>query len=266
MPAAFVGHLSNDAFGRELLQALEADGVDVELVSIGEEPTTRAVASVDAAGRASYEFLLDGTSAPQLTAAMLPDGLADDVEAISIGTLGLVLEPMASTLMDLVDREQSRRVIVLDPNVRPGLVPDRAYRERLARAVSLSAIVKASDADLAWMYPDLDAEQAADRLIHEGVRLAVVTIGARGAFAAHGRVHVLVPAQPVHVVDTIGAGDAFAAALLAWLHDHGALGTDLALDAEQLRDALGFACRAAAITCSRAGADPPWRRELAPPG
>lgn len=266
MPTAFLGHLSDDAYGRELLATLEADGVDVDLVSVGHEKSTLAIASIDGARRARYEFVVDGTAAPQLTRAMLPDDLDASIEAICLGSLGLVLEPMASTLMEIAEREQGRRVIVLDPNVRPGLIDDSEYRARLARAISISTIVKASDADLAWMYPDLDPAGAAERVVGQDVRLVVVTLGEEGALAAHGPHRVAVPAPKVEVVDTIGAGDAFCAALLAWLHARGALTADLTLDAQELREALEFACGAAAITCSRAGADPPRRHEVALPG
>jgi fructokinase len=226
--------------------------VSIDLVSIGNEKTTMAVATLDASGRAGYEFVVEGTSAPQLTPAMLPPRLSADVEAIVFGSLGLVLEPMATTLFDLVDRERGGPVLVLDPNVRPGLIPDSEYRDRLHRALGLSDVVKASDADLAWVYEGATHQEAAERLLEQGVRLAVVTRGARGAFAAHRDLRVSVPAVPVDVVDTIGAGDAFGAALLAWLHDHDSLRAGLRLTEDDLRSALEVACRAAAITCSSA--------------
>src|SRR4029077_9978319 len=148
------------------------------------------------------------------------------------GTLGLVLEPMASTLVELVRRERDGRVVMIDPNIRLGLAADGEYRERLQEMISQSAIVKASDADLAWLYPELSYEDAADRVLGEGARLVVVTLGAKGAFASHSGFHVTVDAVKVEVVDTIGAGDAFGAALLAWLHDHDAIEPDLRLEKE----------------------------------
>jgi len=262
VPTAFLGHLSNDAFGRELADMLVSDGASLELSSVGSEPTTIAVAEVDGAGLAEYEFLVEGTSAPNLTPDMFPARLGPEIKAIHLGTLGLVLQPMASTLVELVHRERDGRVVMIDPNIRLGLASDGEYRNRLQEMISQSAIVKASDADLAWLYPGMSYEDAADRILGEGARLVVVTLGARGAFAAHRGFRLAVDAVKVDVVDTIGAGDAFGAALLAWLHDHDAIQPDLHLEKEEVKGALDFACLAAALTCSRAGADPPWKSEM----
>ncbi len=262
VPTAFLGHLSNDAFGRELADMLVSDGASLELSSVGSEPTTIAVAEVDGAGLAEYEFLVEGTSAPNLTPDMFPTRLGPEIKAIHLGTLGLVLQPMASTLVELVHRERDGRVVMIDPNIRLGLASDGEYRNRLQEMISQSAIVKASDADLAWLYPGMSYEDAADRILGEGARLVVVTLGARGAFAAHRGFRLAVDAVKVDVVDTIGAGDAFGAALLAWLHDHDAIQPDLHLEKEEVKGALEFACLAAALTCARAGADPPWKSEM----
>ena len=264
VPTAFLGHLSDDAFGRELARLLAADGVSLQLASIGPEKTTIAVADVDSEGFAEYQFLVQGTSAPNLTPELVPAHLGADVDAVHLGTLGLVLEPMADTLTGLVERERDGRLVMVDPNVRPGLIPDSDYRERLVRVISCSTIVKASDSDLDWLYPGEPHQGAARRLLDRGIALVVVTLGEQGAFAIHRDFEVSVPAPRIDVVDTIGAGDAFGAALLAWLHDHESIRPDLALERDQLEDALRYACLAAAITCSRAGADPPWRWELAP--
>ncbi len=262
VPTAFLGRLSDDSFGRELAGLLESDGASLELASVGHEKTTIAVADVDSSGLAEYQFLVQGTSAPNLTLEMLPDRLGPQMNALHVGTLGMVLEPMASTLVELVRREHDGRLVMLDPNIRIGLAPDDEYRERMSEVISLSTIVKASDTDLAWLFPGATYADAADQLRKSGVPLVVVTLGAAGAYAAHGDLHVGVDAVPVDVVDTIGAGDAFGAALLAWLHDHDFVRPDLELDEGGLRAALDYACLAAAITCSRAGADPPWKWEM----
>jgi fructokinase len=262
VPTAFLGRLSDDVFGRQLTELLKADGASLQLASMGSEPTTIAMADVDSEGFAEYQFLVQGTSAPNLTPEMVPEGFGPEVTALYFGTLGLVLEPMASTLMQLMTTEHGRRLVMLDPNIRVGLIADSVYRDRLRAAISKSTIVKASEADLAWLYPGLGYEQAADRILGEGVCLAVVTLGSRGAFGAHRDTRMLVDAPHVDVVDTIGAGDAFGAALLAWLNDHDLLHFDLRLSADQMRESLRFACLVAALTCARAGADPPTRADL----
>jgi fructokinase len=263
VPTAFLGHLSTDKFGQELAALLAADGVSLQLASTGPQPTTIAVADLDRHGLAEYEFLVEGTSAPNLTREEVPEHLPDDCEAVHIGTLGLVLEPMASSLAEFALRERGGRLLMIDPNIRPGLV-DEFYRDRLLSLIQASTIVKASQTDLAWLSPDRDYAAAADDLLAQGVGLVVVTLGADGAFGAHRDLRLRVPAPPVHVVDTIGAGDAFGAAILAWLHDHQLVGPSLHLSEDQLRSALDYACVVASITCARAGADPPWKGELIP--
>jgi len=262
VPTAFLGRLSEDVFGRQLAGLLASDGASLTLASTGPEPTTIAIADVDSEGFAEYQFLVEGTSAPNLTLEMLPEEFGTDVEALYVGTLGLVLEPMASTLAELVTRERGRRLVMLDPNIRVGLIPDPEYRQRLQAAISQSTIVKASQADLAWIYPGVDYEMAAGRIIDQGVSMVVVTLGARGAFGLHRDFRVHVEAPHVEVVDTIGAGDAFGAAFLAWLHDHAAIRPDPCLEQEEFTAALDFACLAGAITCTRAGAEPPWKWEM----
>jgi fructokinase len=262
VPTAFLGRLSNDVFGRELRELLVSDGVSLELSSSGPESTTIAMVELDGQGLAEYKFFVEGTSAPNLTMSMIPEEFGPEVDAIHIGTLGLVLEPIASTLVELVAREHGKRLVMLDPNVRVGLSDDDFYRDRLLSIMSGSTIVKASKDDLAWLYPGLDYQQAAEQILGEGVKLVVVTLGAQGAYGAHDGHRMSVSAPPVDIVDTIGAGDAFGAGLLAWLHDHKAIQPDLRLHAEQLKAALDYACLAASLTCARAGADPPRKSEM----
>jgi len=262
VPTAFLGRLSDDAFGRRLAEVLVSDGVSLELASIGSEPSTTANANLSSEGDAEYRFLVQGTSASNLTPEMIPEQFAPQVKAIHVGTLGLVLEPMASTLVDVIHREHGRRLVMLDPNIRVGLAPDSEYRDHLRTAISCSTIVKASVADLAWLYPGHGYADSAERILDEGVSLVVVTLGAGGALGAHRDVRIRVDVRDVEVVDTMGAGDAFGAGLLAWLHDHDAVRPDLSLEPQELGDALRFACLAGALTCTRAGAEPPWKSEM----
>ncbi len=262
VPTAFLGRLSDDEQGRRLAALLISDGVSLDYTSVGPEPTTTAFARKNSDGLVEYRFNIDGTSAPHLTPDMLPEELRRDVVALHVGTLGLLLEPMASTLAELVRREAGGRLVMLDPNIRLGLAPGPPYRERLFGLIARSTIVKGSDEDMAWLYPGIDHELAAQELVAAGPLLAVVTLGARGAFGVHRGMRMLVESPPVKVVDTIGAGDAFGAGLLAWLYHHRALRRDLRLEEADLRAALEFACIAAAMTAARAGADPPWNREM----
>jgi fructokinase len=274
IPTQFLGRLSTDAFGRQLRDLLASDGADLTLTSFGPEPTTLAVADVDRDGHAAYRFVVEGTSAPNLTHEMLPASFDPRVTALHVGTLGLMVEPMATTIAGLVAREHKKRLVMVDPNIRPSalslLSPSPlagearvgGYRARLERVIAQSTIVKASDADVAWLYPALDLQSAARALLARGPRLVVVTLGPDGAFGVSADAEARVAAPVVDVVDTIGAGDAFGAALLAWLHGHGRLSLELRLRSDGLGAALGFACLVASLTCTRAGADPPWRSEL----
>ena len=259
IPTQFLGRLSTDAFGQQLRDLLAADGADLSLTSFGPEPTTLAIAEVGADGHAAYRFVIDGTSGSNLTRQMVPATFSPDVKALHVGTLGLVFEPVATTIADLVEREHRKRLVMVDPNIRPSAVPNRS---RLDRILAQSTIVKASDADVTWLYPELDLQSAARALLARGPALVVVTLGSEGAFGVCSGTQVRAAAPSVDVVDTIGAGDAFGAALLAWLSDHDRLDRDLHLDPEELRAALEFACLVASITCTRAGANPPWRSEL----
>ena len=269
IPTQFLGRLSTDGFGQQLRDLLVADGGDLSLTSFGPEPTTLAMADVDRYGHADYRFVIDGTSAPNLTPQMVPTSFAPDVNALHVGTLGLVFEPVATTLAGVVEREHGKLLVMVDPNIRPSALlaegrvgAGSGYRARLDRVIAQSTIVKASDADVTWLYPDLDLPSAARVLLASGPRLVVVTLGAEGAFAVQSEGEVQVAAPAVKVVDTIGAGDAFGAALLTWLRDHLRLSPDLHLERGELEDALEFACLVASITCTRAGADPPHRADL----
>ena len=262
VPTAFLGHFSEDQLGHLLADQLKSDGASLALASFGPEPTTIAVANAGKDGLVEYEFVIAGTSAPNLTREMVPAELPPEVNALHLGTLGLVLQPMASSLTELVQRENGRRLVMLDPNIRPVLAADSEYRPRLHSLIAESTIVKASADDLAWLYPDIDYPAAAERILEAGVRLVLVTLGAAGAYGATRNAHLSVSAPIVQVVDTIGAGDAFGAAALAWLHDQDLLDRELNLTDKHLESLLAFSSRAASLTCMRSGAEPPWRAEM----
>jgi fructokinase len=264
VPVTFLGALSTDRFGRRLESQLTADGVDLALACSTSKPTTMAVVAVGDGGGASYSFYLEGTSSTVLHEAAVAQ-VPTDVIALHVGTLGLVLEPAATTTVRLVDRLASTVPVVLDPNIRSLIITDRdAHVARLEHVARQATIVKASEEDLAWWYPDLSAEDAAVGLLDAGPRLVTMTRGAAGvtAFTRAGRVEV--PSQPVEVVDTIGAGDSFTAGLLCWLHEHRHLTVMLPIadDLGSIGEAVRFAASVAAVVVGRQGCDPPFRSEL----
>lgn len=261
----FLGRLSRDPFGRMLRRRLEEDGVDTRYVQDGDEPSTLAIVHLAPGGEAVYAFHGEGTADRLLRVGDLPSALPPEVTDVHFGSISLVREPGASTFEVLMGRERSRRLISLDPNVRPNLVgPREAYVERLEGWVSLADVVKVSLADLAWTYPGEDPGAVAAAWRARGPALVVVTRGGDGALALGPGGRVDVPGTPVEVADTVGAGDAFTAGLLAWLD--GAERLDRArireIPSGEVRAALAFANAAAAISCTRVGAQPPTRTEM----
>jgi fructokinase len=262
---AFCGTVSTGGFGDLITTRLDDAGVALHLLRPVDAPTTLAVVHLDAEGRASYGFYLDGTSAAALETSPsieLPDGAALHV---SFGAIGPTHEPAGEALVALLRREAGRRVVSLDPNVRPSALDDHARSvARFEDAVAASDLVKVSDADLALLHRDEEDEAVARRWAEAGPALVVVTRGPDGAvaFGPSGRTEV--PGSPVEVVDTVGAGDAFTAGLLANLAGAGLLDRAAlrAMDAEATTTALTHAVRVAAITCTRVGADPPTAAEL----
>ena len=264
-PVGFLGRLSTDLFGRLLRDRLEVDGVDCRFVQEGEEPSTLAVVQIEAGSEPAYVFYGEGTADRLFSAADAPADFADLVTALHLGSISLVREPGASAFEAIMRREHGRRVLSLDPNVRPSLVGERgAYRARLEGWVALADLVKVSQADLAWLYPGEPPDDVATAWLARGPGLVVVTKGGDGTVGLTARDRVEVAGARVTVVDTVGAGDAFTAGLLAWLHAAGLLerASLRGLPADALRASLVFANRAAAITCTRPGAQPPTRAEM----
>ncbi|MFC7912628.1 carbohydrate kinase [Streptomyces sp. NPDC057386] len=257
-PAAFCSRISEDAFGEALLDGLRRAGVDTTAVQRGPEPTTLAVASIGADGSAAYSFYVEGTADRLFTApAELPAG----TRAVSFGTCSLVLEPGASAYEELMRRAAAQGVFTaLDPNIRPGLIPDAdAYQARFKSWLASVTLLKLSEEDARWL------GGTPQEWLSAGPTAVVITRGGDGltAWTRDGAEHT-VPGERVDVVDTIGAGDTVNAALLHGLAAQDALTPDAlaALGAEGWTRLLRFAARAAAVTCSRAGAEPPYAHEL----
>lgn len=255
-PVAYLGRLSTDRLGATHEQMLEADGVELTAIVHSDDPTTLALASLDEAGSASWSFYVIATAAAGLTSEDARAALPERVAALHVGTLGLVLEPLATALEAVVEQLTGETMIVVDPNVRPHVIDDeRAYRARLERVIAHSDVVKLSAEDLGWL-DDRAPDVAARSLLERGPAAVLLTRGADGAtvFTAGGQT----PIEPVEaeVVDTIGAGDAFGGGFLAWWISHGLGSGDLARE-DLVAEAARFGAVVAAHTVARAGASPP---------
>jgi fructokinase len=261
VPAALLARLSSDHFGQMLRDHLRGSGVDLSLAVPTGAPTPVAAVTLDAAGVASYRFDLDGRTDDGWSVADLPATLPVGAALHVSGAFALVRPAMRTTVDTLLARESGRRVICFDPNPRAALAPDRST---LLRWVGRADLVRASAEDLELTDPGEPVEVVARRWRAFGPSVVVVTLGGGGVYALGPAGACAAPAEPVDVVDTVGAGDAFTAGLLAFLAKAGALTPEALsrLDIGLLRDALAFAQRAAAITCTRPGADPPWAAEL----
>lgn len=260
-PVRFLSRLSTDSFGDALLRRLRLSGVDTSMVQRGPEPTTLAVAGIAEDGSARYSFHVEGTADREVAH---PGQLPAEVTIVSLGTLSLLLEPGASRYEQLM-REHAGLTVV-DPNIRPAMVTDAtAHRARFASWLPDVGLLKLSIEDAEWL-ADGDADKAVTEWLRLGPAAVVLTRGADGiAVRTDSGVEVEVPTVPATVVDTIGAGDTVHGALLSWLHNNGITTPETlrTVDAEAWRDALTFAARAASITVSRAGAEPPYAAELA---
>lgn len=264
-PTGFVTGLSHDLFGAQLAQALADSHVACDYVIRSDLPTTLAFVQLTN-GQAQYTFYDENTAGRSLTPAQLPD-LPDSIEALYFGGISLISEPCADFYAALATREGPRRMIVLDPNIRAGFVKDEArYRARLAQMIAVADLVKVSDEDLNWILPGPEPLQAkAQKICATGPHAVIVTRGAEGASALlSDGTQVDAPAQRVEIVDTVGAGDTFNAGVLADLAEQGLLSKQhmAKIDADALRKALERGAAVAAVTVSRAGANPPWAHEL----
>ncbi len=262
-PVAMFTGLASDFFGDLLAETLESSKVSTQYVHRADAPCTVAfVKLVD--GHATYAFYDENTAGRMLSTDALPD-LADDVNAMFFGGISLVVEPCGATYEALMTREAANRVTMIDPNIRPGFIKDEAaYRARIDRMMGMADIVKLSDEDLAWLMGGEDIDVNAAQVLAMGPKLVCITRGKDGAsgYTANGRVDVA--ANTVTVVDTVGAGDTFNAGVLASLEQAGVLSKEgvANLSDEVIANALSLGARSAAITVSRAGANPPWTHEL----
>ncbi|WP_417250016.1 carbohydrate kinase family protein [Celeribacter sp.] len=263
-PVGFFSGISADFFGDLLKDKLSESGVDHFLVVTADRPCTVAFVKL-VNGHATYAFYDENTAGRMLTEADIP-ALPDTVNAVFCGGISLPVDPCGAAYEALFVAASATRVTMIDPNIRPSFIRDEArYRARIDRMLAHADIVKISDEDLDWIARGTGTldDQIAD-LLARGVKLVCLTEGAEGVrgFTSRGSVHVA--ANRVEVVDTVGAGDTFNAGLLAALSEAGLLTKDAiaTLSDEAIRDALSLGSKAAAVTVSRAGANPPWKSEL----
>lgn len=261
-PTGLLTGISSDEHGQLIDQHLTQSNVDTSLAIRSDRPTTLAVVSfVD--GQPQYDFRDEGSAMRMITSGDVPD-IPDTVSAMVFGCISLIGTPVSDALADTCVNRRKDIVALLDTNIRPTFVDDEdAYRARLKRMLATVEIVKASDEDLEWLLPDTQTPVA--DLLTMGPKFVLFTKGGDGAevHTATGEV-IAAPAQKVEVVDTVGAGDTFNAGFLKSLDDAGLLTPDglAKASADDIRAALDLAVRAAAITVSRAGANPPWASEL----
>ena len=262
-PSGFFCGISTDLFGEILETSLADANVDTSLSVRSSRPTTLAfVKLID--GQATYTFYDENSAMRMLTPDDLPM-LPDAVEALVFGCISLVSEPCGSAFEALMMREAPRRVTMIDPNIRTSFITDEtSYRARMTRMIATADIVKLSDEDLAWLYGDGDILIHAQNIIAQGPKLVCITEGAKGAHGITKDLQIFENATKVDVADTVGAGDTFNAGILSSLHSAGVLTKSALaeLDESTVRNALSMGTRSAAITVSRAGANPPWAHEL----
>lgn len=263
VPTGFFTGLSDDMLGDVLRETLTASGVDYSPCAISSRPTTVAFVKL-VNGSATYAFYDENTAGRMITIDDLPT-LGDDVEALHFGAISLIPNPCGGTYEALLAREHEKRVISLDPNIRPGFIKDKqAHHDRIMRMAAQADIIKFSDEDLEWFGMAGDHDALAQKWLDIGPKLVVITKGAEGAVGYTAAHKVAVPSEKVTVVDTIGAGDTFDAGVLASLRRDGLLTKAhvAGLGAAAIHDALALAARVAAVTVSRAGANPPWAKEI----
>ena len=262
LDTSFFTGLSSDMFGDILREALTASGVDHSPCATLDLNTTLAFVRLQN-GQASYAFFDENTAGRMITEAHLPT-LGDDVEALHFGAISLIPDPCGTTYESLMRREHGSRVISLDPNIRPGFISDPAkHRARIDRMIAMSDIVKMSDEDLEW-FGQPDMETAAKLWLGQGPSLVVFTRGPNGAIGFTTDHTIEVDGVPVTVADTVGAGDTFNAGILASLKRDNLLTKQAikSLSADAIANALSLGAKAAAVTVSRPGANPPWANEI----
>ncbi len=255
----FIDGISSDQYGVMSRKELLDDEVKLDLALKSDKPTCLAIVSLAENGGASYEFEIDGTATFDFSLDWLPDPSRYKPSVLHIGTLVTVIQPGADVLYDWAIRVAEFAPIVFDPNIRPAVMGDRdTYQMAVEKWAAISSVIKVSDDDMAWLYPDQKYQDVAQRWISDGAALVVITRGADGLLGITADGSVEVPGVKIEVADTVGAGDTVGAIIVEAMIEKGILN----LTDEVLKAALHRAAVAAGITCSRKGAQPPYKYEL----
>jgi fructokinase len=255
----FIDGISTDKYGQTALKQLHKDGVLLDFVKFSDKPTCLAIVSLNEAGGASYEFVIEGTATFDFSPRWLPDPVTNQPSLLHIGTLVTAIEPAASILFEWAKKVAKVSPIVFDPNIRPAVMSDRTeYVKQVERWVSISSAVKVSDDDIYWLYPGVELDLVANKWLAMGPELVVVTFGDKGLTGYRKNEKVAVEAKKVLVADTVGAGDTVGAILVEAIIEDG---LDK-LTGMRLSVMLDRAAKAAAITVSRTGALPPSKVEI----
>lgn len=257
--AQFIDGVSTDDYGQMAKNELVASGVKLDYVKYSDKPTCLAIVSLSDSGSASYEFVIENTATFDFTPDWLPNPQTERPILLHIGTIATVIEPGASVLFEWSQSVAKVAPIVFDPNIRSAVISDRKqYVMQVERWASISSAVKVSDEDIKWLYPSLEIEQVVNNWLAKGPSLIVVTYGDKGLAGYRVGEKVSVDAVKVAVADTVGAGDTIGAILVEAIVKDG-LDT---LSGVRLEMMLKRAAKAAAITVSRSGANPPTLKEI----
>jgi fructokinase len=255
----FIDGISSDKYGQMALKELHKDNVKLDFAHFSDKPTCLAIVSLDSSGSATYEFVIEETATFDFTPTWLPDPVSNKPSLLHIGTLVTAIEPAASILHRWASDLTKVAPIVFDPNIRPAVMGNRQeYVKQVERWIDIATVVKVSNDDINWLYPDKSIDDVANAWLTKGAKLVVVTFGDKGLTAFSEQEKISVPAQKVVVVDTVGAGDTVGAILVEAIIESGLE----KLHGEVLKKMLERAAKAAAITVSRTGAVPPTRDEI----
>jgi fructokinase len=255
----FIDGISTDDYGQMAKDELVASGVKLDYVKYSDKPTCLAIVSLSESGSASYEFVIENTATFDFTPDWLPNPQSERPTLLHIGTLATAIKSGASVLFEWAQSVAKVAPIVFDPNIRPAVISDRdIYVKQVERWLSISSAVKVSDEDIKWLYPSLEIDQVVNKWLAKGPSLIVVTYGDKGLVGYRQGEKVSVEAVKVKVADTVGAGDTVGAILVEAIVKDG-LDT---LTGVRLEMMLDRAAKAAAITVSRSGANPPTLKEI----